>query len=471
MSKQINVIIIGAGIGGEYLLKELERQRYGNYKIIGFIDDDKEKIGKEVKGFSVLNSTDHILELTYKYNIDLFIIAIPSASGEVIERIVNIIKQTSANFMIVPPIFKNLKINQISYPREVEITDLLRRPLENVLTADSMKQLKDSIILITGVAGSIGSELCIQIASCFPKKIIGLDCAETPLFNIRNEINIRFPKLDFIPILTNIRDKKKVKQIIEIHKPQIIYHCAAFKHVGLMESFPQECVSNNIQGSLNVINEAISNQIGRFVFVSTDKAVKPLGIMGSSKRIIEKYILSLPKKHTKFMIVRFGNVLESNGSAIEIFKEQIQKGGPVTITDKKMDRYFMTITEAAQLVVQASILGEGGELFVLDMGQPYKIIDIIHRLIELHGLSISTIPIKVIGKRPGEKLSEALFYEHEKPNPTKHERILSCSTSINENIEDFKKEVELFVANHLEMDEKEIRAKLLELAKEKLPKN
>ncbi|NHJ40555.1 MAG: polysaccharide biosynthesis protein, partial [Asgard group archaeon] len=393
---------------------------------------------------------------------------IPSASGKVIERIVNIIKQTSANFMIVPPIFQNLKINQISYPREVEITDLLRRPIENVLTTESMRQLNDSTILITGVAGSIGSELCIQIASCTPKRIIGLDCAETPLFNIKNEINNRFPKINFISTLANIRDKHKIKQIIEKYKPQIIYHCAAYKHVGLMESFPQECVSNNLQGSLNIINEAIANKIDRFVFVSTDKAVNPLGVMGSSKRIVEKYILSLQKNHTKFMIVRFGNVLESNGSAIEIFKQQIQKGGPVTITDKKMDRYFMTITEAAQLVIQASILGEGGELFVLDMGQPYKIIDIIHRLIELHGLSINSIPIKVIGKRPGEKISEELFYEHEKPNPTKHDRILSCSTSINDDINKFRKEVEMLVENHLKMNEEEIREKLLELAKERV---
>ncbi|NHJ84788.1 MAG: polysaccharide biosynthesis protein [Asgard group archaeon] len=467
MATETNVAIIGAGIAGELLLKELKTPRYGNYNVVGFIDDDVNKIGKKIKGILVLGSTNEILEIASQKNIQLFIIAIPSAKGEVIQRIVNVVRKTKVNFMIVPPIFQNLKINQISFPREVEINDLLRRPIENVLTEESMKKLKDSVVVITGVAGSIGSELCIQIASCFPKKIIGIDCAETPLFEIKNEIRSRFPNIDFTPILANIQDIEKIKSTLSFYKPQILYHCAAFKHVGMMELFPRECVANNIKGSLNIINTAIENHVDRFVFVSTDKAVNPTSIMGSSKRIIEKYLLSLPKNHTKFMIVRFGNVLESNGSAITIFNEQIKRGGPVTITDMKMDRYFMTITEAAQLVVQASILGEGGELFVLDMGEPYKIIDIINHLIELHGMDIKTMPIKIIGKQPGEKLSEELFYDFEEPEPTKHLRILSCKTTILEDKVSFKEKVEDFVNAFNKLEDNEIKRTLFNLAHSK----
>lgn len=466
MEQKTNVCIIGAGVGGEYLLKEFNKQRYKKYNIVGFIDDDINKSNKVINKVPVLGTTEQIPSLVNKYNIDLFVIAIPSATGEVIQRITNIIRLTKVNFMIVPPIFRNLVINQIAYPREVDIDDLLRRPVVNVLTKESLQKLKDAIILISGVAGSIGSELCLQIASCSPKKIIGLDIAETPLFQINNDITNKFPNIKFEPILGSIQNRKKIKEVIEEHKPQIIYHCAAYKHVGLMENFPHECVSNNIYGSLNIIKEAITNKVNRFVFVSTDKAVNPTSIMGASKRIIEKYILSLASNSTKFMIVRFGNVLESNGSAIKIFKDQIQKGGPATITDLKMERYFMTITEAAQLVVQASILGKNGELMVLDMGEPYKIIEIIHRLIELYGFEIDSIPIKIIGKRKGEKLTEELFYEFENPRKSENERILYCNTNIIKDPEYFKNEVESFAINHLQMKKEEVIKNIFKLSNE-----
>ncbi|NHJ48363.1 MAG: polysaccharide biosynthesis protein [Asgard group archaeon] len=447
MESKINVAITGAGIAGELLLKELRNPRFRKYSIIGFIDDDENKIRKKVMGVEVIGSTEEIPEITEKFEIDLYIIAIPSATGKTIKRIVDIIKTTKSNFMIVPPIFQNLQINQIAYPRNVDINDLLRRPIDNVLTKDSMKQLRNSKILITGVAGSIGSELCIQLASCFPKEIIGIDIAETPLYNLANRIKEEFPKINFIPIIGNVQNKSKIEQLISEYKSEIIYHCAAFKHVGLMEHFPHECVRNNVMGSLNVIKAAQANEVGRFVFVSTDKAVYPKGVMGASKRIIEKYILALEVNKSKFMIVRFGNVLESNGSAIEIFKEQIQKGGPVTITDRKMERYFMTIIEAAQLVIQASILGEAGDLMILDMGEPYKIIDIIHQLIELHGFEIDTIPIKEIGKRKGEKITEELFYSFENPKHLAHERILKCHANSIQKAKSFISEVEKLTLN------------------------
>ncbi|MGC9780277.1 MAG: polysaccharide biosynthesis protein [Candidatus Heimdallarchaeota archaeon] len=463
MVTKINVAIIGAGIAGEYLVKELKHPRYQKYNIIGFIDDDKKKIGTKVKEVQVLDSTYKIPNLVNEYNIDLFIIAMPSVSGQVIQRIVDKIKTTSKDFMIVPPIFQNLQINQIAYPRKVDINDLLRRPIQNVLTEESMKKLQNSTIMITGVAGSIGSEICVQLASCQPKCIIGIDFAETPLFTITNKIHNEYPNIEFIPILGNIQNRDKIKSIMKKYNPKILYHCAAFKHVGLMETNPHECINNNIMGSLNVIKEAIANKISRFVFVSTDKAVNAKGIMGASKRIIEKYILTLSSNRTKFMIVRFGNVLESNGSAIKILKEQIQKGGPVTITDLRMERYFMTITEASQLVIQASILGKGRELFVLDMGKPYKIIDIIHRLIELYGFDVNTIPIKVIGKRNGEKLSEELFHTFENPIHSDHKRILICNSNNMKDLRYFKNEVESLAMNHESLTNKEIVDKMFVL--------
>jgi len=456
MKEKIDVVIIGAGIAGEYLIDELKDPKYSKYNVIGFIDDNEQKIGTKVKGIEVLDATSKIPDLVKKHKIDLFIIAMPSVSGEIIQRIVGVIKKTHIDFMIVPPIFQNLNINQISYPRKVSINDLLRRTIDNALDKESMKQLSNSTIIITGVAGSIGSELCIQLASCSPRRIIGIDCAETPLFNIKNIIEEEYPKIDFIPILGNIQDRKLISSTINKYKPDIIYHSAAFKHVGLMELFPYECVKNNIQGSLNVIKESIKNKIERVVFISSDKAVNPRSIMGASKRIIEKYILSLKSVLSKFMIVRFGNVLESNGSAIEIFKEQIKKGGPITITDLEMERYFMTITEAAQLVIQASILGDSGELLILDMGEPYKIIDIIHRLIELYGLHYDTIPIEVIGKREGEKLKEELSYSYEKPEKFKHERIIKYKSTIDIDSKQFIKDVEYLALNHETKSREEI---------------
>jgi len=464
MTEKINTAIIGAGIAGRLLLKELKNPRYNKYKVVGFIDDNESLIGTTVQNVKVLDSTSHLVQIIEDYSVGLFIIAIPSASGVTIQKIVEKIQKTNIDFMIVPPIFQNLVINQISYPRKVDINDLLRRSIENVLTEESMKQLEDSIILITGVAGSIGAEICIQIASCSPKTIIGIDNAETPLFNITNKIKDRFPKINFIPILGNIQDSEKLTRIFKTYSPQIIFHCAAYKHVGLMESFPYECVSNNIVGSIEVIEQAKKSKAQRFVFVSTDKAVNPTCIMGASKRIVEKYILSLGKNSTKFMTVRFGNVLESNGSAITIFKEQIERGGPVTITDLEMERYFMTIIEAAQLVIQASILGEGGELFVLDMGMPYKIINIIHSMVDLFGFESGTIPIKVIGKRPGEKIKEELFYKNEHPSASAHERILVCKTNISEKSSIYKSKIDDFIINYYNMDLKQIKEEIFDLA-------
>ncbi|TET80665.1 MAG: polysaccharide biosynthesis protein, partial [Candidatus Heimdallarchaeota archaeon] len=355
MSQSSNVLIVGAGKAGLLLLAELNQPKYKKYQVVGFIDDDPEKLSTKIETLFVLGNTEQIPEIVEKFEIGLSIIAIPSATGKTITRIVDIIHQTSSSFMIVPPIFQNLKIDTISAPRKVSVKDLIRAPIENVLTEASMKEIENYTILITGAAGSIGSEICIQLAGCFPKQIIGLDVAETPLFELANQMNQNHKKTTFIPALANIRDKKRLSKIIRKYKPNIIYHCAAFKHVGMMEQFPHECVKNNIQGSINIIKIALEEKIERLVFVSTDKAVNPINVMGISKRIIEKYILAQNSKNTKFMIVRFGNVLESSGSAIPIFKKQIENGGPVLLTDERMERFFMTITEAAQLVVQASI--------------------------------------------------------------------------------------------------------------------
>ena len=454
--------IIGAGMAGELLLKELKFFKYENYKVIGFIDDDQNKIGEKIKSIQVLGSTHQISELTEKYRIELFIIAIPSAPGVTIQRIVKEIQKTKADFMIVPPLFQNLEINKISYPRKVDINDLIHRPIVNVLDKNSIKNLNNAVILITGVAGSIGSELCMQLASCNPNKIIGIDFSETQLFYITNDISQRFPNLNFIPELINIQDKEKLKKIFAKYSPEFVYHAAAYKHVGLMELFPHECVENNIIGSINVINEAIANSVKKFVFISTDKAVNPISTMGASKRIIEKYLLSLNKSSVKFIIVRFGNVLESNGSAINIFKRQIESRESITLTDKNMERYFMTIIEAAQLVIQASILGEGGELFVLEMGHPYKIIDIINKLIELSGYNKNSISVKIIGKKDGEKLREELFFDFEKPQKSKHERILVCKTDLFRKKDKYKEDIEVFIEEYYNFTKNDLKGKIFE---------
>ena len=269
-------------------------------------------------------------------------------------------------------------------------------------------------------------------------------------------------KITFIPALANIRDENRLSKIIRKYKPDIIYHCAAFKHVGIMEQFPHECVKNNIQGSINLIKIALEEKIERFVFVSTDKAVNPINVMGISKRIIEKYVLAQNSKDTNFMIVRFGNVLESSGSAIPIFKKQIENGGPVLLTDKRMERFFMTITEAAQLVIQASILGKGGELFVLDMGEPYKMLDIIHKLFKIYDYDKDDIKVENIGIRPGEKLTEELFHDFEKPELSQHNRIYICNIDNDEISEDFLKEIDRFIEEVDHMTKEEISAKMLE---------
>lgn len=463
MQKSSNVLIIGAGKAGKLLLDELKSPNYKEYIIQGFIDDDEEKFGTHIENIRVLGNTSQIPEIVKKEKIDLCIIAIPSIQRENLNRILNIIQRTKSNFMIVPPIFEDLKINSIAKPRKIEVDDLLRSPTENVLTEKVMKKLQNNVFLITGAAGSIGSEICNQLASCSPKRIIGLDKAETPLFEISNSMKENYTEVDFIPILCNIKEKESLQNIIETYKPDVIYHCAAFKHVGLMENFPLECVKNNIEGSINLINASKRSDVERFVFVSTDKAVYPTSVMGMSKRIIEKFILSENDARTKFMIVRFGNVVESNGSVIPIFKKQIEKGGPILLTDERMERYFMTITEAAQLVIQASILGSGGELFVLDMGEPYKIKNIIDRLLQLYSLDKDDIEIRIIGKRKGEKLSEKLFYDFENPTLSLHKRILKCQYENDSVPENFRQMVEEFSINVKDLNKGEIGEKLEKL--------
>ncbi|MHA1200084.1 MAG: SDR family NAD(P)-dependent oxidoreductase [Candidatus Heimdallarchaeaceae archaeon] len=466
MTQEMNVIIVGAGKAGAILQTELKQPRYRHYNVIGFIDDDERLKGSKIGDIDVLGDTNQIPEVVEKYSVDLTIIAIPSAPGKTISRILDIIYSTSSSFMIVPPIFENLKINAISSPRQISVDDLIRAPIENVLTESSMQELSDYTILITGAAGSIGSEICFQLAGCSPKKIIGLDAAETPLFELANNMEYNYENIKFTPILANIRDSEKLREVIKEHKPDIVYHCAAFKHVGMMEAFPYECVKNNIQGSTNLIQIVSEEKIERFVFVSTDKAVNPVNVMGSSKRIIEKYILNLKSNHTKFMIVRFGNVLESQGSAIPIFKKQIETGGPVLLTDKRMERYFMTLTEAAQLVIQASILGKGGELCVLEMGEPYMMIDIIHRLFQIYGYEKDDIKIKEIGIRPGEKITEELFHSFEKQVLSQHDRIFICEMNNDMISKDFNEQVQAFILDADSMTNDEIKKKIQELVED-----
>jgi FlaA1/EpsC-like NDP-sugar epimerase len=419
-------LIIGAGEAGSLLLKEIRRQMHSSYNIVGFVDDDPEKRGMKLHGVPVLGSTKNLKAIIRLNEIEDVIIAIPSADKRTIRALVDSCRNAKVTFKTLPSIGElidgTLTISQI---KNVEIEDLLGRdPV--VLDREMIgKYLSGKRVLVTGAAGSIGSEICRQIAKFRPDKIILLEQAETPLYTIEKELTARFPDLRILPLIADVRDREKVMAAFEEFAPEVVFHAAAYKHVPMMEYNPAQAVLNNVFGSKNVADAAHRFKTKNFVMISTDKAVNPTNIMGATKRAAEIYIQALSlTSGTKFTTVRFGNVLGSNGSVIPLFKEQIAKGGPVTVTDKRIIRYFMTIPEATQLVLQAGSIGSGSEILVLDMGEPVRIVDLAEELIRLSGLiPYEDIDIVFTGLRPGEKLFEELLLDGEGIMPTSHHKI------------------------------------------------
>jgi FlaA1/EpsC-like NDP-sugar epimerase len=409
-------LIIGAGSAGSMLVRQLIKSHDTDLEPIGFIDDDAKKQKLQIYGVTVLGGTKDIPSIVEKYNIENIIIAIPSLQKGQLQAVYQECSKTNAKTQIMPMIEDivsgKVSVNQF---RDVQVEDLLgREPVELDIKSISEK-LTGKTILVTGAGGSIGSEICRQVSKFKPKKLLLLGHGENSIYTIDMEIrNKHIDEFEIIPVIADIQDRARIFEVMEIHKPDVVYHAAAHKHVPLMEYNPKEAVKNNVIGTKNVAEAADTFGVGTFVLVSSDKAVNPTNVMGSTKRIAEMVIQNLDKdSQTNFVAVRFGNVLGSRGSVIPLFKNQIQSGGPVTVTHPDMTRYFMTIPEASRLVMQAGALARGGEIFVLDMGEPVKIVDLARNLIKLSGYTIDEIGIKYAGIRPGEKMYEELLGENE----------------------------------------------------------
>ncbi|MHC4417906.1 MAG: polysaccharide biosynthesis protein, partial [Planctomycetota bacterium] len=404
-------LIVGAGNAGEALLREIHRMPVAEYDVIGFIDDNVLKKGLDIHGIPVLGDVERLPKVCKERNIEEIAIAIPSATHQQVHRVIQVCEGTKIRFRTVPSITDiasgRFRVSQI---RDVDINDLLGREVVQ-LDLDLIEAfIKDKVIVVTGAGGSIGSEMCRQVCNFKPGLLLLIEQGENPLFHIERELQRQFPDICLRTLICNITDRQRVEQIFAGYKPQVVIHAAAHKHVPMMEVNPGEAVKNNVVGTSVVADAANRHGSTNFVMISTDKAVNPTSMMGSSKRIAEMYIQDLDRtSQTHFVTVRFGNVLGSEGSVVPIFKKQIAQGGPVTVTDPHMKRYFMVIPEAVQLVLQAATMGKGGEIFVLDMGEPVKIVDLAKVLITLSGFRPGEdIEMVFTGARPGEKLFEEL---------------------------------------------------------------
>ncbi|WP_135553786.1 polysaccharide biosynthesis protein [Paenibacillus cymbidii] len=425
-TNQLKALIIGAGDCGTLILKELKFNSASRTMPVAFIDDDIKKHRMQVHGITVVGGRHRIIEIVELFEIDEIIIAIPSASRKDISDIIDICKKTKATLKIIPRINDIIQGKvSINHIRNVEVEDLLGRDPVKTDLALIASYITEKRILVTGAGGSIGSELCRQIARFQPEKLLLLGHGENSIYDIEMEMRRTYPTLNIQSIIADIRDRPRIEEIFHTYQPQVVFHAAAHKHVPLMESNPAEAIKNNVFGTKNVAECADQYGAERFVLISTDKAVNPTSIMGATKRIAEMLIQCLDRtSKTKFVAVRFGNVLGSRGSVIPRFKEQIAHGGPVTVTHPDMIRYFMTIPEAVQLVIQAGSLAQGGEIFILDMGKPVRILDLAQDLIRLSGFEPGVdIKIEFTGMRPGEKLYEELLLSEEGATATTMERI------------------------------------------------
>ncbi len=420
------VMIIGAGDAGNTVIKEITTSNYSTMVIKCIIDDNEAKWGRFIQGIKIVGGRERIVEYAALYGIDEIIIAIPSANRATMKALVEICKETSCKLRTLPGIYQlvNGEVN-VSKLRDVDVEDLLGRDPIKVDLDSILNYVKDKVVMVTGGGGSIGSELCRQIAGHQPSRLIIVDIYENNAYEIQQELMRKYPRLDLVVLIASVRNTNRINSIMKEYHPDIIYHAAAHKHVPLMEVSPNEAIKNNVFGTWKTAQAAVQNDVKKFVLISTDKAVNPTNIMGASKRICEMIIQTYNRHYeTEFVAVRFGNVLGSNGSVIPLFKKQIAAGGPVTVTHPDIIRYFMTIPEAVSLVLQAGVYAKGGEIFVLDMGEPVKILDLAKNLIRLSGYKVDEdIKIEFTGLRPGEKLYEELLMNEEGLTDTENKLI------------------------------------------------
>ena len=462
-NQPIRTLVVGAGDGGNLFINTVEEKKI-NIEIVGIIDQDPNKLGSFIRSYKVLGDRNNIPRLVEELNVEQVTIAIPSLSGRDREAIVAICKSVGVPVNNMPSIEDIFSGDvTVSDFQEIDIADLLGRP-EVVLDQKELNlYFEGKTILVTGAGGSIGSEICRQIARFSPKRLLLLGHGENSIYLIHRELQEKYGKsLELIPVIADIQDRERIFDIMATYRPNVVYHAAAHKHVPLMEYNPHEAVKNNIFGTKNVADAAKAANVEKFVMISTDKAVNPPNVMGATKRLAEMIVTNLNESgKTQFAAVRFGNVLGSRGSVVPLFKEQIKNGGPVTVTDFRMTRYFMTIPEASRLVIQAGHLARGGEIFVLDMGEPVQILELARKVILLSGHTEEEIGIVESGIRPGEKLYEELLSSEERVSEQIHEKIfVGRVTNKDQN------SVQTFIHSLLSLDQKELKDVLIEFAKQ-----
>ena len=444
----IPVMLIGAGEAGSIILQEFKNSKFVEKEIVCVIDDDPKKWGTFIHGVPVVGGRRKITQSVVRFGIQEIVLAIPTLKPHERKNIINICQQTGCKMSTLPGIYQLINCDvKVSMLRDVQIEDLLGREAVRTDLESIMSYVKDQKVMVTGGGGSIGSELCRQIADDQPKQLIIIDNYENAAYELQMELGRKHPELDVIVLIVSVQNRRKIREIFEQYKPDLVFHAAAHKHVPLMEYSPCEAIKNNVFGTMNVASEANRSGVKRMVLISTDKAVRPTNIMGASKRICEMVIQTYNQRSkTEYVAVRFGNVLGSNGSVVPLFKQQIREGGPVTVTHPDIIRYFMTIPEAVSLVLQAGAYAQGGEIFILDMGEPVKILDLAENMIRLSGLVPGEdIEIKFTGLRPGEKLYEELLIDDDNKKETANKRI--------------------FIGQPIKIDEAELDEKMKELEK------
>lgn len=468
-NKANNLLIIGAGMGAREIIIAIKNNMRDKYNIVGIIDDDISKINHYILGIKVLGTRYDIPKIAKEKNVDLIFFAINKIDAVSRRKILEICQETGVKTRVLPTTEEVInKQGAMNSLRDVQIEDLLGRDPVHLDNKNINSLIKNKTVLVTGGGGSIGSELCRQIVKYDPKRLVILDIYENNLYDIEMELRAEYPKLNLEAIVASVRDKARLNNVFETYKPEIVFHAAAHKHVPLMEKSPLEAIHNNVFGTYNVVNCADEYGVEKFVLISTDKAVNPTNIMGASKRVCEMIVQAKNKvSKTEYVAVRFGNVLGSNGSVIPLFKKQIERGGPVTVTHKDITRFFMTIPEAVQLILQAVTYAKGGEIFVLDMGEPVKIYDLAVSLIKLLGYEPNVdIPIEITGLRPGEKLYEEILMSEEGLTSTKHDKIF-ISKPMHMEMTELEEKLELL--KKLEYNEKYSNENIKNTMKEVVP--
>lgn len=468
-----NLIIVGAGDCGEKIYREIRDNAGLKYRVVGFLDNDPQKYGRQIHGIPILGSPDNIEMITKEMKAEEILIAIPSATSDQMRSIVSKCKESGIAYKTVPGIGELIDGRvTVQVIRDVQYRDLIGREVVRLEEDRIGEYLENARVLVTGAGGSIGSELCRQICRFKPEVLVLFERAESPLYDIELELKRKYPYIRIVPVLGDIRDRRQLSRAFETNRPQVVFHAAAYKHVPLIEMHPWKGIRNNIVGTRNLVEIVNEFEVARFVFVSTDKAVRPTNVMGTTKRVAELVVQgqnSCNISKTRFMIVRFGNVVGSIGSVIPLFKKQIAEGGPVTVTHPEMTRYFMTIPEASQLILQAGSMGDGSEIFLLDMGTPVKIIDMARDLIRFSGFEPERdIAIEFIGLRPGEKLYEELITEGEGIVPTNHEKIMVLTGQTCDQ-DDLNKQIDQLRTLAYEQDGEGIKKLLKEIVPEYTP--